>query len=274
MRILQKRFADAHKGRTKSSGPKVVVAVDDDGSDEDDAVEPGISTHEQERIHDTSGMDEDLDKDQYYCLDEGTYLDPNTHSKEPDASNMPLGFASSHGRRINVEPAGSSLPAAVTDTTQATNKIEGAPQGAEGTPYTPPIDAAADAALHLPAVPPPTSPLPRTSDTAAGRTLNLPAASPRGEATSESLQVGDVPTKSAPMGHLLEGNLSWQDWENSFTAFKAFFDGGVKILRSVDELLPLCYKFDGYATFQGAFVFPKTVEVLKKFMDKYGGVCA
>ncbi|PQM34665.1 uncharacterized protein Pyn_13393 [Prunus yedoensis var. nudiflora] len=57
MHILQIRFADTRKGGSESSGPKVVVAVDDDGSDEDDAVETGISTHEQESIHDTSGMD-------------------------------------------------------------------------------------------------------------------------------------------------------------------------------------------------------------------------
>ncbi|PQM34664.1 hypothetical protein Pyn_13392 [Prunus yedoensis var. nudiflora] len=207
-------------------------------------------------------MDEDLDEDQCYSRDEGTYLDPDTYSKEPYASDMPPRFAISHERRFNVEPvldtlpvvltakdiachsteAGSSLPAAVTNTIQAINKIESAPQGAKDILSTPPIDVIADATLRLPTVLLPTSPLPRASDTAVGTTLDLPAASPRGE-----------------------------DWENSFTTFKAFFDGGVKILQSVDELLPLCYRFDRYATFQCAFVFSETVEVLKKFMDKYGG---
>ncbi|CAL9030024.1 unnamed protein product [Prunus brigantina] len=64
--------------------------------------------------------------------------------------------------------------------------------------------------------------------------------------------------------------MSWQDWENSYMAFRAFFDGGVTILRSVDELLPLCHKFDGYATFQGALVYPETVEALKRFINRYG----
>ncbi|KAI5324080.1 hypothetical protein L3X38_033153 [Prunus dulcis] len=67
-----------------------------------------------------------------------------------------------------------------------------------------------------------------------------------------------------------EKNMSWQDWENSFIAFKVFFDGGAKILQSIDVLLPLCHKFDGYASFPGAFVYPVTVGVLKKFMDRYG----
>ncbi|CAL2229849.1 unnamed protein product [Prunus armeniaca] len=53
-------------------------------------------------------------------------------------------------------------------------------------------------------------------------------------------------------------------------AFKAFFDGGTKILRSIDALLPLCQKFDGYAPFQGAFLYPETVAVMRKFMDRYG----
>ncbi|CAL2270467.1 unnamed protein product [Prunus armeniaca] len=64
--------------------------------------------------------------------------------------------------------------------------------------------------------------------------------------------------------------MSWQDSENSYTAFKAFFDGGITILRSIDELLLLCYRFDGYVTFQGALVYPETVEALKRFIDKYG----
>ncbi|CAL2277068.1 unnamed protein product [Prunus armeniaca] len=66
--------------------------------------------------------------------------------------------------------------------------------------------------------------------------------------------------------------MSWQDWENSYTAFKAFFDGGVTILRFIDELLLLCHRFDGYVTFQGALVYPETVKALKRFMDKYGSV--
>ncbi|CAL9020717.1 unnamed protein product [Prunus brigantina] len=64
--------------------------------------------------------------------------------------------------------------------------------------------------------------------------------------------------------------MSWQDWENSFIAFKAFFDDSVKILRSIDELLLLCHRFNGYATFQGTFVYLEMVAVLREFMDRYG----
>ncbi|PQQ12389.1 uncharacterized protein Pyn_16985 [Prunus yedoensis var. nudiflora] len=132
MSILQTRFADARKGGSESLGPKVVVAVDDnDGNDEDDAIEFGISAHEQGSIRSTSGTDEDLDEDSYYSRDEGTYPDPDTHSEEPDTSDMPPGFASSHERHINLEldtarhytEAGSSLPTDVTDCTQATNTV-------------------------------------------------------------------------------------------------------------------------------------------------------
>ncbi|CAL8120625.1 unnamed protein product [Prunus armeniaca] len=49
----------------------------------------------------------------------------------------------------------------------------------------------------------------------------------------------------------------------------AFFDGGVQVLQSADELLPLSYRFNGYATFRGALVYPETVAALEKFLDKY-----
>ncbi|CAL9029942.1 unnamed protein product [Prunus brigantina] len=66
MRILETRFANTRKNKGKDSGPKVVVTVDDnsdDGSDGNRAMETGISIHEQESTHNTSGTDEDLDED-------------------------------------------------------------------------------------------------------------------------------------------------------------------------------------------------------------------
>ncbi|PQP92254.1 hypothetical protein Pyn_33326 [Prunus yedoensis var. nudiflora] len=72
------------------------------------------------------------------------------------------------------------------------------------------------------------------------------------------------------MEHLSKKCLSWLEWEDSFTAFKAFFDGGVKVLMSIDELLPLCYRFEGYVTFRGALVYPEIVEALSKSVDRYG----
>ncbi|KAL6272641.1 hypothetical protein ACE6H2_023333 [Prunus campanulata] len=80
MCIFQTRFADARKGRSESSGPKVVVAVDDGSDEDEEAVKTGISAHEQEGICSTSGTDEDLDEDQYYSRDEGTYPDADTFS--------------------------------------------------------------------------------------------------------------------------------------------------------------------------------------------------
>ncbi|CAL9020550.1 unnamed protein product [Prunus brigantina] len=65
-------------------------------------------------------------------------------------------------------------------------------------------------------------------------------------------------------------DTSWLEWEESFAAFMAFFDGGVQVLRSADELLPLCHQFNGYATFRGSLVYPETVIALEKFLDKYG----
>ncbi|PQQ02779.1 hypothetical protein Pyn_01569 [Prunus yedoensis var. nudiflora] len=139
-------------------------------------------------------------------------------------------------------------------------------------------DIAAGIALHLPTVLPPTPPLPGTSDMATDTALRLPVALPSYSSSSRNIRhscrhcrVGDVSTNSTFMGHSSEKSLSWHDWENSFIAFKAFFDSGIKILRSIDELLPLCYQFDGYAMFQSAFVYPETIGVLRKFMDKNGG---
>ncbi|CAB4302353.1 unnamed protein product [Prunus armeniaca] len=65
-------------------------------------------------------------------------------------------------------------------------------------------------------------------------------------------------------------NASWLEWEESFAAFMAFFDGGVQVLRFANELLPLCHRFNGYATFRGALIYPETIAALEKFMDKYG----
>ncbi|PQQ03686.1 hypothetical protein Pyn_40622 [Prunus yedoensis var. nudiflora] len=292
-----------------------------------------------------NSMGEDLDEDEYYSRGEGGYPDADACLEEPDTSVMPPGLASSPERRMNLEPVskvvpiavdmtcpssvvGPSLPAA--DTTQTADKIKGAPQGVEGVPFTPPIDAAAivtsppptaviptstllaiaagttpdypAASIHasiladiaasttpdLPAAPVPapvfvdiaadTIPdLPAAStlasallDIAAGTTSYLPAASIPADALAVSHPIGSASPKVSAVGCLSEKSMSWQDWETSFMAFKAFFDGGVKVLRSIDELLPLCYRFNGYAIFLGAFVYPETIGALRRFMDKYG----
>ncbi|PQQ19011.1 hypothetical protein Pyn_11372 [Prunus yedoensis var. nudiflora] len=96
----------------------------------------------------------------------------------------------------------------------------------------------------------------------------LPLISFGDTATNEVALVNDIATENISAGH--SSNTSWLEWESSFIAFKAFFDGGVQVLRSADELLPLCHRFNGYATFRGALVYPETVAALEKFMDKYG----
>ncbi|PQM33723.1 uncharacterized protein Pyn_37627 [Prunus yedoensis var. nudiflora] len=103
MRILQTWFAGTRQSEGEDSGPKVVVTVedDDDGSDEDDAIESGISAREQGSIRSTSGTNEDLDEDQYYNPDEGTYPAPYTHLEEPADSDIHPRFASNREQRVN-----------------------------------------------------------------------------------------------------------------------------------------------------------------------------
>ncbi|CAL9005451.1 unnamed protein product [Prunus brigantina] len=60
------------------------------------------------------------------------------------------------------------------------------------------------------------------------------------KATVENHLVGDTAAGKVSVECLL--SLSWSEWESSFTTFKAFFNGGVRILRSIDELLPLYYR--------------------------------
>ncbi|CAL9024108.1 unnamed protein product [Prunus brigantina] len=428
MRILETRFANTRKDKGEDSGPKVVVTVDDnsdDGSDDSGDAETEISIHEQESTHNTSGMDEDLDEDQYYSHDEDTYTDFGTNLEEPDASDAPPVLASDHGQRVDIElvvptiedTTGASsevgfafpttiadvvlslpavqppsshilctpdmvadaspplpavlppispildmpdttvgtvppLPAALPPTSPnpstpditastspalaavllpaspipstpdiaastspalpavlpSTHPILGTSDMAASTspalpavlPSTPPIlgtpDMAASTSPALPAVLLPASPIPSTPDIAVGivpllpailpstppilgtpdmaasASPPLPAAQPFVEIIDNSHKNGDAFIAGSSVGHSSEKGMSWQDWENSYTAFKAFFDGGVTILRSIDELLPLCHRFDGYVTFQGALVYPETVEAFKRFMDKYGSL--
>ncbi|CAL2266016.1 unnamed protein product [Prunus armeniaca] len=193
------------------------------------------------------------------------------------------------------------LPAPSFSNTCPYFALQSISQVAEDTLPTPPLGTssiAADIALRLPAAQPPTPHFLSTSDTTAGTSPQLlvvlpptphflvtsdttaitsdiaastspqlPAVPPRGEIIDDSHKDGDASTS---MGHLSEKSMSWQDWENSFMAFKAFLGGGAKILRSINELFSFCYRFDGYAPFQGAFVYLETVAVLRKFMDQYG----
>ncbi|PQM37165.1 uncharacterized protein Pyn_39921 [Prunus yedoensis var. nudiflora] len=75
--------------------------------------------------------------------------------------------------------------------------------------------------------------------------------------------------KETPLVDMSGYDPSCYELEDAFSAFMVFFDSDTRILRSTDELLPLCYEFRGYETFRGAQVFPETVKVLSKFFDSY-----
>ncbi|CAL9021335.1 unnamed protein product [Prunus brigantina] len=96
----------------------------------------------------------------------------------------------------------------------------------------------------------------------------LPAVQCDNASAAESAQAIITVAGNAAVEH--PRDMSWLEWEKSFTAFVAFFDSGAQVLRSADELLPLCHRFNGYAPFRGILVYPETVGALEKFLDKYG----
>ncbi|CAL2233352.1 unnamed protein product [Prunus armeniaca] len=308
MRILETRFANTRKNKGEDSGPKVVVTVDDNSDDDSDdggAAGTEADIHEQESARDTSGMDEDFDEGQYDSRDEDTYPAFGTSLGELDDSDTTPALTSDRGQRVDIElvvptiegtigassEADFALPTTVAEAVLSLPAVQPPPSP---NPCTP--DMAADASPPLSTVPPPISPIPNAPDIASGTAQLLPAvhpltppisstpditsgtappfpaAHPCAEMIDNSHKNGDAFIAGSSKGHSFEKGMSWQDWENSYTAFKAFFDGGVTILRSIDELLPLCHRFDGYATFQGALVYPETVGALKRFMDKHGSL--
>ncbi|CAL8994912.1 unnamed protein product [Prunus brigantina] len=96
----------------------------------------------------------------------------------------------------------------------------------------------------------------------------LPAVQRDNASTAENAQATITAAGNAAVEH--PRNMSWLEWEESFTAFMAFFDSGAQVLRSADELLPLYHRFNGYACFRGILVYPETVAALEKFLDKHG----
>ncbi|ONI02098.1 hypothetical protein PRUPE_6G176900 [Prunus persica] len=94
-------------------------------------------------------------------------------------------------------------------------------------PFLSTSDTTVGTSPQLPAVLPPFL---STSDITSGTSPQLPAVLPRGEIIDDSHKEDDV---SISMGHLSEESMSWQDWENSFMAFKAFFNGGAKICEAI-----------------------------------------
>ncbi|KAL6279072.1 hypothetical protein ACE6H2_015953 [Prunus campanulata] len=96
-----------------------------------------------------------------------------------------------------------------------------------------------------------------------------------GEPLCSDAPLGFVHDATTPTPHNVDSvdmsgyDPSCYELEGAFSAFVVFFDSDRRILRSTDELLPLCYEFQGYETFRGAQVFPETVKSLSKFFDSY-----
>ncbi|PQM33573.1 uncharacterized protein Pyn_21502 [Prunus yedoensis var. nudiflora] len=56
-------------------------------------------------------------------------------------------------------------------------------------------------------------------------------------AVRENTQIDGIATRDVSAAY--PSSMSWAEWESSFTAFMSFFDSGVQVLRSADELLPI-----------------------------------
>ncbi|CAL2270468.1 unnamed protein product [Prunus armeniaca] len=207
MRILETRFANTRKNKGEITGPKVVVTVDDnsdDGSDESGAAETEISTHKQDSTHNTSGMDKDLDEDQYYSHNKDTYPDFGANLEEPDAANTPPALASDHGQRVDIElvmptiedTTGASSEAGFAFSATVADVVLSLPAAQpHSSPNLDTPDIAADASMPLPAVPPPISPILSTPDIAASTSLPLPAVLPP---TSPILSISDIAASTSP----------------------------------------------------------------------------
>ncbi|CAL2270689.1 unnamed protein product [Prunus armeniaca] len=174
---------------------------------------------------------------------------PNTRLEEPDTSGMPLEFVSDHEHHVDIEPISNNLlacftwtgcsqevvlglPATITDTVQTVGKPPAPPS-----PRT--SNMAADTSSQLPAVLPHTPPCLSTSDTAAGTSPQLPTVLPptppslgtSGKVAGTSPQLPAV----LPCGEMVDDNHK-----------------------------------DGDAPIIGAFVYPETIAILRKSMDRYG----
>ncbi|CAL8169051.1 unnamed protein product [Prunus armeniaca] len=294
MRTLQTRFASTRKNKGEGSKPEVIVTIDDDddGSDKSGAVETEVSIHREDNTHSTGDVDENLDKDQYYSHDEDTYLDFDTHLEELDASDILLELASDREQRVDialvVPTAGDSSEAGLEFPATVFDVVLGLP--AAQLP-APPILGTSDmqyflllllswahptwllAPLHhfqqyfllllLSRAHLTWLPAPLHSFRQCCLMLELLTTATRMVMLLSQAPPGGIYSRKACLGRTGKIPL----WRS-----KPFFDDGVTILRSIDELLPLCHRFNGYVTFQGALVYSETVEALKKFMEKYRGL--
>ncbi|PQQ08220.1 hypothetical protein Pyn_40690 [Prunus yedoensis var. nudiflora] len=66
---------------------------------------------------------------------------------------------------------------------------------------------------------------------------SLPVVPSGDTAVRENIQIDGTVTQDVSARY--PSSMSWVEWESSFTAFMSFFDSGVQVLRSADELLPI-----------------------------------
>ncbi|CAL8152435.1 unnamed protein product [Prunus armeniaca] len=293
MRILQARFTGAHTSGREAFEARTVVTIDDD-SDDGDTTETEASVLKQEDVRDIGDTHEDFDESNYNNRDKDAFVHSGDCPEEQGDLDILSGSTGSSARHISVEliadiTEGSHLVIAIVDPAQSAQEL-GSPcriisdynikkssgqdiyvsiheplaayiSTLSGSSPKQNLCLSLDIAHSIPHST--TSPGVRAQPLA-----SLPTISFGDIAAAENAQVNDTATGNVFAER--PSSMSWLEWENSFTGFKAFLDGGVQVLQSTDELLPLCHRFNGYATFQGALVYPEMVAALEKFMDKYG----
>ncbi|CAL8993353.1 unnamed protein product [Prunus brigantina] len=292
MHILHARFTGTRTNNAEASRTPTVVTVNDD-SDDDDITDSEVNVLEQENVDAIGDMGEDSDRDYNGDCNEAAFAYSSGYPGRQGGSEAFFESAGSSTRHFSAEPVtdafqSSSLVAAVADPARNLPEAEHATPNLEIVPVVPSsldtfdtlhflqkdLDPAVSPALQsntfavhttLP-VPSHVQPLLRAS----GPSLPapLPAVQCDNASAAENAQAIITVAGNATVEH--PRNMSWLEWEESFTAFMAFFDSGAQVLRSADELLLLCHRFNGYAPFRGVLVYPETVAALEKFLDKHG----
>ncbi|CAL9018633.1 unnamed protein product [Prunus brigantina] len=298
MRILHARFTGTRTRDAEAAGTPTVVTVDDD-SDDGDTTESEASVPEQENVEDANDMHEDSDRDHNDNCDEAAFACSSDYpggqggsdaffesadssachfSAEPvtDAFSVPSSFPSIHHNPftqpvsiLQVIAESSSL-----DETPTLHVISPLPPISQHflqrdlDPTISPIFPAAIRNNTSTTLTAPSHAQPFLQASGPSTPTLLPAVQPDNASAAENTQATITAAGNAAVE--CPHNMSWPEWEESFTAFMAFFDSGAQVLRSADELLPLYHRFNGYARFRGIFVYPETVASLEKFLDKHG----
>ncbi|CAL8175521.1 unnamed protein product [Prunus armeniaca] len=305
VRILHARFSGTRTSTVEAAGTPTVVTVDDD-SDDSDTTESEANVPEQENVDDAS---EDSDRDFNEGCSEDAFAYSSDCPGGQGGSDALFESTGSSTRRFSAEQAehlASNLeivPVVPSSFNTFDTLVEAALAGSSPTmtptdsrdemptlQVTSPLPSIFQHFLQRdldPAIPPAFPAAFRSNTFVVHTTLPVPshvqpllrATGPSPLALLLAVQCDNASTaENAQAIITVAGNtaaehprgMSWLEWEESFTAFMAFFDSGAQDLRSADELLPLYHRFNGYALFRGILVYPETVAALKKFLDKYG----